>query len=93
MVFSREEIERRRRILLSIWAYAYEFQNHSIVPDHVFDAQAYLVDLRIDTGRPVLDFWFRAMFQPHTGLWIHKHPELHKIERIYHEHFNTRRQT
>ena len=87
MIRTVKEIETRRRILLSLWSYAYEFQNHSIVSDAVFDVEAYQVNLSVETDRLDLDYWFRAFFDPSTGLWIHKHPELNKIAAIYQEHF------
>lgn len=80
---SRTETEVKRRINLSVWAYAYEFMNQSIVSDAIFDVESYQVDLNIETARLDLDYWFRAFFQPCTGMWIHKHPELDKIKTLY----------
>lgn len=77
---THREIETRRRIMLSIWAYAYEFENISLVSDAEFDKQCGLVDLSVSTARPDLDAWWRENFQPHTGMWINKHPELEKIK-------------
>lgn len=77
------EIERRRRIMLSVWAYAYECLGESLVSDAVFDAEARKVDLSIDTGNVKMDKWFRNNFADYTGSWIGKHPELDKIKRIY----------
>ena len=77
------EIERRRRILLSIWAYAYEFENDSLVSDVRFDKEARLVDVSVSTGNPKLDAFFREHFQPDTGMWVQNHPELNKLTRIY----------
>lgn len=77
------EIERRRRIKVSLWAYAYEIENHSIVDDMRFDLECYQLNLSLDTGNPQLDFWFRANFEPCTGMWIHKHPKLDGIKNIY----------
>ncbi len=90
ITFSPKEIETRRRIKLSVWAFAYEFRAHSIVTDAIFDVESYLVDLSVETNRLDLDYWFRAFFQPHTGMWIHKHPELSKIEKLYEEHYHDR---
>lgn len=78
-----KEIETRRRVKLALWAYAYEFEQHSIVEDAVFDFESYMVDLNIETDRLDLDYWFRAEFIPDTGLWIHKHPDLDKIKNMY----------
>lgn len=78
-----KEIETKRRINLAVWAYAYEFQNHSIVSDAVYDYESYMVNLSQQTGRPDLDFWFVLNFDPSTGLWIHKHPELNQIAQLY----------
>lgn len=80
-----KEVETRRRIIVSVWAYAYEVKNVSLVPDNVFDAECYMLaaNLRIDTDRLDLDYWFRGAFDPSTGMWIHKHPELDKIAKLY----------
>lgn len=82
-----KELETRRRIKLSVWAYAYEFENKSLVPDAVFDVESYQVDLRTETDRLDLDYWFRGNFQPCTGMWIHQHPELNKIREIYKRYY------
>lgn len=84
-----QEVERRRRIIVSVWAYAYEFCANSIVPDHVFDAECYMLaaGLRVDTDRPDLDYWFRGAFDPSTGMWVHKHPEIDKIRQLYERRF------
>lgn len=66
------EVERRRRIMVSVWAYSYEMLNPpvSLVDDHVFDAECYLLaaGLRVDTDRLDLDYWFRGAFDPSTGV-------------------------
>lgn len=81
------ERETRRRIMVAIWAYAYEFENVSLVSDHHFDAECLKVNLSISTTRPDLDKWFRENFQPDTGMWIHKHPELDKVEKTYRRYY------
>lgn len=83
---TRKEIETWRRCKLALWAYAYEFENHSIVPDSVYDVESYQVDLNINTDRPDLDAWFRANFQPHTGMWVRNHPDLPVLQRLYREY-------
>ena len=75
--------ETRRRIKLSVWAYAYEVENVSIVPDYMYDFESNMVNLATPTKRPDLDFWFNCNFSPCTGMWIHKHPELDKIKKLY----------
>lgn len=77
------EVERRRRVRVSLWAYAYEFRSHSIVPDYIFDVECRQINLRIDTGRPDLDYWFRACFDANTGMWVRNHPELEKLAQLY----------
>lgn len=75
------EVERRRRIRLSLWAYAYEIAGAQLVDDARFDAEAYRSDPDIETGR--LDDWWRACFAPHTGQWIHSHPELPALAQLH----------
>lgn len=84
---SSKEIETRRRIRLAIWAYAYEFCAHSIVSDEMFDIESYCVDVSVQTDRLDLDFWFRGNFEPCTGMWIHKHPDLEKIAKLHGEFY------
>lgn len=86
IIRSSVEIETNRRIKLSMWAYTYEFENRSIVSDAVFDVECMMVDLSINTNRPDLDVWFRENFNPSTGMWIHKHPELEKIAKLVAKH-------
>ncbi len=76
------EIETHRRIKLAVWAYAYEVLDEPLVEDHVFDREALLVDLTINTTRPEMDRWFRKEFVPDSGVWIHRHPDLEGIKRI-----------
>jgi hypothetical protein len=77
------EVERHNRIKLSVAAYAYEFHSNSIMSDADFDALCQKIDTTIDMENAVLDKFFREDFDPSTGMWIHKHPNLTGIERIY----------
>ncbi len=77
------EQERQKRICIALWAYAYEFKNHSIVSDEKFDKVALSIDVSIDTNKPELDAFFRKEFNAYTGQWIYKHPELHLIKQLY----------
>lgn len=80
--------ETRRRIKLSVWAWAYEFQNVSLVPDYLYDYESMLINLSVFTKRPDLDYFFITNFNPSTGLWIHKHPELDGIENLYWRYYS-----
>lgn len=77
------ELEIRRRIQLSVAAYAYEFENNPIMSDDLFDWFAGRISRRLGTCHPVLDEFFVVHFSPMTGMWIHHHPELDGIRRIY----------
>lgn len=68
------------RFQIAMAAYAYEALSHPIMSDSEFDKLALEVDLSIDTRRPDLDEWFRKEYQPHTGSWIWRHPELNIIK-------------
>lgn len=81
------EIERRNRIRLSIAAFAYEFESNSIMNDGDFDALAQTIDPKMDTGNEQMDQFFRDHFAPHTGQWIHDHPELDKLRILYNRHY------
>ena len=71
------------RITVAVAAYAYEFEGASIISDGAFDALCKEVEPDMDTGKPVLDRFFREEFQPHTGQWIYNHPELDKVRAGY----------
>lgn len=77
------EVERRKRIFLSVAAYAYEFENDILMQDHEFDELAYSLDTSINTGDLVLDSFFREEFDPCTGQWIQQHPDIVGVEQAY----------
>jgi len=80
---SKVEKEVRRRIKLSVAAYSYEMLDESIMLDHEFDKMCLQVDLKVDTGNKKMDSYFKKNFDPSTGQWIRKHPELDKIADLY----------
>lgn len=80
-------VETRNRITLSLYAYAYEFDNTSIVTDSMFDELSLIINPKEKTNNKKLDKFFKQHFQPCTGMWIHKHPELEKIKNIYEKYF------
>lgn len=84
---TEKEIETRRRIRIAVWAYAYEILNAPVVCDAQFDIECQLVDLRVETDRLDLDYWFHANFDPCTGQWIHIHPDLNKIAQLHREFY------
>lgn len=80
------EIERRNRILVSIAAYAYEIENDAVLDDATYDKLASEINPSLDTGNTLLDDFFLFEFSPDTGQWIHDHPELDKIKKLYDTH-------
>ena len=84
---SKVEKEIRLRIRLSVAAWAYEVADSAIMTDHDFDRLCLEVDTSIDTGNAKLDKFFREEFSPHTGVWVRKHPEQHKLKFIYYEYY------
>ena len=79
--------EIRNRIKLSVYAYSYEFLNISLIDDHTYDALSKSIDLNIKTGNIKMDKFFEEEFDPSTGMWIYKHPELNKIIHIYKNYY------
>lgn len=79
---TKEEIERRRRIRVSIASYAYEFLNTPITSDSEYDKESYLINLAQNTDNPEMDKWFRENFQPSTGMWIRNHPNLIRLDEL-----------
>ena len=84
----RPEVERRNRIKLSVAAFAYEVVGQSIMSDAEFDTLARAIRPHVATGKSNLDAFFLSQFSPDTGMWIHKHPELAKIESLYYRHYH-----
>lgn len=82
------EIERRKRIRLAVYAYAYEFENESLVSDDVYDQLSKEVNPYMDTKNEIMDEFFEEQFEPDTGMWIHKHPELDRIKTIYNDFYS-----
>lgn len=82
----RVEQERRNRILVSVYAYAYEFDDSALVSDAEYDRLARTIDTSIATGHP-LDQFFKQHYSPDTGMWIRHHPCLPDIIRIYKRYF------
>lgn len=84
-VASRQDVEaeRRKRIRVSLAAYAYEAGFTPIMDDFAYDALAKEVCPAICTGHAELDAFFRTSFSPDTGMWVHSHPEYTKLADLY----------
>jgi hypothetical protein len=77
------EKEIRRRIKLSIAAYSYEFLDVSIISDAEFDKMCSEINPKIVTGNKQMDKFFKESFDASTGQWIHKHPQIDGIKKLY----------
>lgn len=75
--------ETRRRIRLTLAAYAYEFGETLTMTDEEFDRTALEVDLTRKTGNKRMDEWWQRNFAAHTGLWVRNHPELERAKDTY----------
>lgn len=80
---TKREVERRRRINVALWAYAYEVHDDSLVSDGKFDETCLEIDLSVNTGDRRMDIWFKNNFFPDSGVWVHKHPHLDRLEELY----------
>lgn len=81
------EQEIRRRILLTVATYAYEIADKPIMSDRSWDMLAQRVNPKMGTCHPDLDEFFAAEFSPMTGMWIHHHPELAKIKKMFEKYY------
>lgn len=81
------ERERRNRILVSIYAYAYECLDAALIPDAEYDKLALSINTNIETGDHELDVFFRESFSPHTGMWVHQHPHIARLHELCYRHF------
>lgn len=79
--------QTRLRIKVSLAAYAYEILNQPIMSDGDYDRLARRIDPSKLTGNKVLDDFFRKHFKPHTGMWIHDHPDKAGLQNILYRHF------
>lgn len=79
--------QTRLRIKVSIAAYAYEVLNESIMSDGDYDRLAKRIDPAKLTGNAVMDEFFRKHYAPHTGLWIHNHPNKLGLQNILYRYF------
>ena len=84
---SKIEKQIRLRIKLSVAAYAYEFNDTSIITDAEFDKMCLEIDPTISTGNPMMDAFFKTKFDPSTGQWIHAHPDLKGIKNIFEKYY------
>lgn len=75
------EIEKRHRINAALWAYAYEIMDDPLVSDARYDSVCLSINPSIKTGH--LDDFFSEEFNPSTGMWIYKHPEIMGLATIY----------
>jgi hypothetical protein len=82
-----QERERCNRIRVAVYAYAYEFEDSALVPDSEYDALARSIQPAMPTGNVTLDQFFRDHYSADTGQWIHNHPELDRIERLYRKYY------
>lgn len=79
--------QTRLRIKISLAAYAYEVLNESIMPDGDYDRLARRIDPSKLTGNKILDDFFRREYSPHTGVWIHGHPDKAGLQNILYRYF------
>ena len=79
--------ETRNRIRLAVAAYAYECMNDSIMSDAEFDELSKRIDPSFKTGNRKLDSFFKKRFSADTGMWVHMHPEKHKLDYLYRTYY------
>ena len=80
-----EEIKNRIRIAIAAWAY--EYANDPIMSDSDYDELSRKIDLSKKTGNELMDKFFEESFHPDTGMWIHEHPELDKLQALYEKYY------
>ena len=80
-------MEIRNRVRLSVAAYAYEFENTSIMTDAEFDRLCQQIDVSVTTGNEVLDKFFKKHFDKSTGMWVRSHPDIVGLKRIYNDFY------
>ena len=81
--------EIKNRIKLSVAAYAYEFLGDSIMTDHQYDELSLEINQNEKTGNEKMDNFFKTQFEPCTGMWIRKHPEIKRLDYLYKKYYKT----
>jgi hypothetical protein len=89
-------LEIRRRIALSVAAYAYEFSDNPIISDDEYDELSKLINPNMSTSygerdNSVIDAYFSRHFTEYSGQWIHRHPDIDGIKHIYERHYEGKR--
>lgn len=88
---ARHEIERDRRNVVSVAAYAREVAGTPIMMRAQWHRMAEQIDRSIGTAHPVLDEFFRTRFSPMSGVWVFEHPELPTIRSTFERYYNVMR--
>ena len=79
--------EIRNRIIVSVAAYAYEIAGTPFLTDQEYDDLAHSINPKETTGNKVMDKFFREIFSPHTGMWVHRHPNTARLAEIFEKYF------
>lgn len=76
---------RRDRIRIAVAAWAYESGYRPIMSDQEYDDLSERVHRQrnIATGYSRLDRFFQRSFDPDTGMWVHRHPNVQGLINIY----------
>ena len=95
---SSVSLEIRRRIALSVAAYAYEFSDNPIISDDEYDELSKLINPNMITcygerDNSVIDAYFSSHFTEYSGQWIRRHPDLDGIKHIYERHYEGKRKS
>lgn len=76
------EIERKNRIDVAAYAYAYEVENDPLIADAEFDMLCLKINPKLSTGNKRLDTFFKKEFDPCTGMWVRKHPDIAGLKKV-----------
>lgn len=79
--YLRTEVFRRKQI--AAVTFGVEIRGVALMLETDWDGIAQRIDTSLGTCHPVLDEFFRARFSPLTTSWIHEHPELDGIARMF----------
>ena len=77
------EEEIRLRIKVAVCAYAYEYRHDQLIEDLEYDELSRSIDTAVATGNEELDTFFKEEFSADTGMWVHKHPDIASLDKIY----------
>lgn len=79
--YLRQEVFRRKQI--AAVTFGVEVRGVALMLESDWDGIAQRINTALGTCHPVIDEFFRARFSPLTTSWIHDHPDLGGVAKMF----------